>query len=91
MKQRFSSLDVCAMVTSLREAILGYRCANVYDSKYELLRCTCPSVSLESERHVAVPRSTTVSIARIAAPESQAVRALLFSQRQDVRAQAAEA
>ena len=31
VKQRFTSLDVRAMVLSLQQTLLGYRVANVYD------------------------------------------------------------
>ena len=31
VKLRFSSLDVCATVASLRRVIVGYRIANIYD------------------------------------------------------------
>ena len=59
-KARFSSLDVAAIVSSLRSTVLGYRISNVYDinPKTYLLKLAKPEIYVEPrEGKVAVVKA----------------------------------
>ena len=90
-KARFSSLDVAAVVSSLRGAILGYRIANIYDISPRTYLLKLQKSGEDSKLFVLIESGVRVHLTKYARDKGQIPSGFTIKLRKHVRSRRIEA